>query len=95
MRSVWKYGREAKAEKQQQQQQQEQHRHAPHAASTSAATGDGSIVQAVMAAALADKLGVCFSSAGFGAAYQLGAAHLLEQLGLLSCSTPVAGEITP
>jgi hypothetical protein len=94
MRSVWKYNKEAKAEKRQ-EQLHEQHRDSTHAASTNAARGGGSIVQAVMAAALADKLGVCFSGAGFGATYQLGAAHVLEQLGLLSYSTPVAGEGAP
>jgi hypothetical protein len=91
MRSVWKYSREARAEKRQ-QQLQEQQRHHPHAASSSAASADSSTLQAVMSAASDDKLGVCFSGAGFGGAYQLGAALVLEQLGLLSSSTPVAGE---
>lgn len=91
MRSVWKYNKEAQAEKRQ-QQLQEQHRARPHAASSSAATAGGSTLQTVMSTALSDKLGVCFSGAGFGGAYQLGAAHVLQQLGILSPSTPVAGE---
>lgn len=39
-----------------------------------------------------NRLGICFSGAGFGAAYQLGAAHVLQTLGILSADTPVSGE---
>lgn len=46
-------------------------------------------------AAVEGRLGVTFSGAGFGAAYQLGAAQVLQQLGLLGSHTPVAGELCP
>jgi predicted acylesterase/phospholipase RssA len=55
------------------------------------AAEQGSTLQAVVAAAQAGKLGLCFSGAGFGAAYQLGAAQVLEALGILGPHTPVAG----
>lgn len=90
MRSVWKYKREAHAE-QRQHQLAEQHQGRSHAAVSGSVANGSSTLDEVMTAALTDKLGVCFSGAGFGAAYQLGAAHILQQLGLLSSSTPVAG----
>lgn len=37
------------------------------------------------------RLGVAFSGAGFGAAYQLGAAEVLSSLGVLHATTPVSG----
>jgi hypothetical protein len=53
--------------------------------------GSSTPLHAVLAAAHAGKLGVCFSGAAFGAAYQLGAAQILQELGLLGPDTPVAG----
>jgi hypothetical protein len=44
-----------------------------------------------LAALARGRLGVCFSGAGFGAAYQLGAAQVLQQLGVLSTGTPLSG----
>lgn len=50
----------------------------------------------------AGRLGVAFGGAGFGAAYELGAAHMLSNLycltqqgttAVLSAATPVAGEL--
>lgn len=46
---------------------------------------------AVLTAAQHGKLGVCFSGASLGAAYQLGAAQILQELGLLDADTPIAG----
>jgi hypothetical protein len=48
---------------------------------------------AVLTAAHQGKLCVCFSGASFGAAYQLGAAQILQELGLLDAHTPIAGAI--
>lgn len=66
-----------KAEARRQQQQRNNH--------------DNSSLNAVLVAAREGKLGVCFSGAAFGASYQLGAAQILQELGLLGADTPVAG----
>lgn len=57
-------------------------------------SGDGggsTVSHAALAAVQAGKLGVCFSGTAFGAAYQLGAAQILQELSLLDPDTPVAG----
>ncbi len=76
MRATWSYKAEAEAE-----------HNGSHGRNSNQDT-----LHAVLAAAQAGKLGVSFSGAGFGAAYQLGAAQILQSLGLLGPHTPVSGE---
>lgn len=52
-------------------------------------------VHPALVALRAGRLGVTFSGAGFGAAYQLGAAEMLTNLGVLCAQTPVAGRFGP
>jgi hypothetical protein len=74
-----------------QQKQQQQH-------SKPAAAG----LHPALLALQSEKLGVAFGGAGFGAAYQLGAAHMLSSLHcltqkgiapVLSAATPLAGAL--
>jgi hypothetical protein len=78
MRSVWKYKAEAKAAQQQ------------HSSRDRSSSGRDTL-HAVLAAAQHGRLGISFSGAGFGSAYQLGAALILQQLGLIGSDTPVSG----
>jgi len=63
---------------------------AEHKASSSS---NSCSVHSALKAAVEGRLGVTLSGAGFGAAYQLGAAQVLQELGLLGPHTPVAGEL--
>lgn len=81
MRSVWKYKAEAKAA----QQQQQQH------SSGGRSSSSKDTLHAVLAAAQQGRLGISFSGASFGSAYQLGAAQILQQLGLIGSDTPISG----
>jgi hypothetical protein len=78
MRSVWKYKAEAKAAQQQR-------------SSIARSSSSKDTLHAVLAAAQHGRLGNSFSGASFGSAYQLGAAMILQQLGLIGSDTPISG----
>lgn len=61
-------------------------------AETAAGNAPGAVLPQVVQALKTGRLGVSFSGAGFGASYQLGAAHMLQSLGLLNEHIPVGGE---
>lgn len=61
-------------------------------AETAADNAPAAVLPQVQQALRCGRLGVSFSGAAFGASYQLGAAHMLQSLGLLNESTPVGGE---
>jgi hypothetical protein len=61
------------------------------AAETAADNAPDAVLPRVVQALQSGRLGVSFSGAAFGASYQLGAAHMLQSLGLLTQHTPVGG----
>lgn len=60
-------------------------------AETSANGAPDEVHHQVLSALQAGRLGISFSGAGFGAAYQLGAAYMLQELGVLQKHTSVTG----